>query len=177
MNLAIILVVAAVFALFVILRVAVSPRLQISRSRGLAGQIQPLDVEAFRNLTDPNEDEYLRRYLPSAELRSVRRMRLRAVASYIQVAARNAAVLIQVAQSALNSSDQETAAAAQELVADAILLRRNATFALFRIYVALAFPTAGFVAAPILEGYRQLNGSAMLLGRLQNPAVPVRISA
>jgi hypothetical protein len=177
MNLAIVLVVAAVFALLVILRVAVSPRLQISRSSGLSGQIQPLDVEAFRNLTDPNEDEYLRRHLPSAELRSVRRMRLRAVAAYIQVAARNAAVLIQVAQSALNSGDQDTAAAAEELVADAILLRRNATFALFRIYVALAFPTAGFAATPILEGYRQLNGSAMLLGRLQNPAVPVRISA
>jgi hypothetical protein len=177
MNLAIILVVAALFALLVILRVAVSPRLQISRSSGLAGQIQPLDVEAFRNLTDPNEDEYLRRHLPSAELRNVRRMRLRAVAAYIQVAARNAAVLIQVAQSALNSSDHNTAAAAQELVADAILLRRNTVFALFRIYVALAFPTAGFAATPILEGYRQLNGSAMLLGRLQNPAVPVRISA
>jgi hypothetical protein len=177
MNLAIILVVAAIFALFVILRVAVSPRLQISRSRGLAGQIHPLDVEAFRNLTDPNEDEYLRRHLPAAELRGIRRMRLHAMAAYIQVAARNAAVLIQVAQSALNSSDADTVAAAQELVDDAILLRRNAVYALFRIYVALAFPTAGFAATPILEGYRQLNGSAMLLGRLQNPGVPVRISA
>jgi hypothetical protein len=177
MNLAILLVLAAVFALVVILTFAVSPRLQISKATSLAGKIQPLDVEAFRNLADPAEDEYLRRRLPAAELRCVRRMRLRAMAAYIQVAARNAAVLIQIAQSALNSSDTHTATAARELVDDAILLRRNATFALFRIYVALAFPASGFAATPILDGYRQLNGSAMLLGRLQNPAIPVRISA
>jgi hypothetical protein len=177
MSLAIVLVIAAAFALIAILSVAVSPRLQISRASRLTGQIQPLDVEAFRNLADPAEDDYLRRRLPASELRRVRRMRLRAMAAYVQVAARNAAVLIRVAESALNSGDPHAAAAAHELVSDAILLRRNAAFALFKIYVALACPTAGFAAAPILDGYRQLNGSAMLLGRLQNPAAPVRISA
>jgi hypothetical protein len=29
----------------------------------------------------------------------------------------------------------------------------------------------------VLERYEQLNSSAMLLGRLQNPAAPVRIAA
>ena len=53
----------------------------------------------------------------------------------------------------------------------------NATIALLRIYVALAWPQSALVAAPILHGYEQLSGRAMLLGRLQNPAVPVRISA
>jgi hypothetical protein len=56
-------------------------------------------------------------------------------------------------------------------------MRRNATFALLKIYVALAWPNSGFAAKPIVLGYQQLSGSAMLLGRLQNPAVPVRISA
>jgi hypothetical protein len=98
------------------------------------------------------------------------------MAVYIQVAARNAAVLVHVGQSALNSNDSRTAAAARELVNEALQLRRNAAFALIRIYVALAWPNANFAAAPVLDGYRQLHGSAMLLGRLQNPATPVRIS-
>jgi len=48
---------------------------------------------------------------------------------------------------------------------------------LLRIYIAMAWPTSGLAAAPVLHSYEQLNGSAMLLGRLQNPAAPVRIAA
>jgi len=63
------------------------------------------------------------------------------------------------------------------LVDNAVLLRRNVTFALFRIYVALAWPNAGLAADPILHDYERLNGSAMLLGRLQNPASRPHTSA
>lgn len=177
MTLAIILVIAAVLALIVILGAAVSRSLQISAGAGLAGQIQPIDVEGFRNLVDPAEDEYLRRRLPAAEFRLVRRERLRAMAAYLRTAGRNAAVLIRIGQRALTASDPQTAEAARQLVDNALLLRRNAAFALFRIYVALAWPNSGLAAAPILHGYEQLNRSAMLLGRLQNPAVPVRLAS
>ena len=52
MTLAIVLVVFAVFALVLILRVTVSRALQVSGSDSLAPRIEPLDVEAFRNLVD-----------------------------------------------------------------------------------------------------------------------------
>ncbi len=177
MTLAIMLVIAAALALLFILGVTLSRSLQVSDGAGLATQIRPLDVEAFRNLIDPAEDDYLRRRLPAAEFRIVRRERLRAMAAYVQTAGRNAAILIRVGQSALAASDPATAEAAHRLVDDALLLRRNAAFALIRIYIALAWPNSGLAAEPILQGYEQLNGSAMLLGRLQNPAVPVRIAS
>jgi hypothetical protein len=177
MNIAILLIVVAALSLFVVFRFAVSRSLQISSQSSVARQIQPLDVEAFRNLADPAEDEYLRMRLTRPEYWRVRRVRLRALARYVQAAARNAVVLIELGQSAVHSTDSNTANAARELVDDALLLRRNATFALCRIYVAIALPSAGFAAAPILAGYQRLNGSAMLLGRLQNPATPVRIAA
>lgn len=177
MTLTIILVLAAVFALILILRVAVLPGTKLSQTEHRVGQIQPLDVKAFRNLADRSEAEYLRLRLTASEFRQVQRVRLRALAAYVHVASRNAAVLIHAGQRALTSSDPHTAAAARELVDSALLLRRNATVALLRIYVALAWPSAGFVVTPILEGYQQLSGSAMLLGRLQDPRSPVRISA
>lgn len=177
MTTAILLIVVAVLSLMVVFRFAVSRSLQISSQSSVAGQIQPLDVEAFRNLADPAEDEYLRMRLTRSEYWRVRRLRLRALARYVQAAARNAVVLIEIGQSAIQSTDSNTANAARELVDDALLLRRNATFALCRIYVAIAWPSAGFAAAPILARYQRLNGSAMLLGRLQNPATPVRIAA
>jgi hypothetical protein len=176
MTLAIILVIAAALALLLILRVALSRSLQVSENASIAGQIQPIDVAAFRNLVDPAEDAYLRRRLPAAEFRMVRRERLRAMAVYVRTASRNAAILVRAGQDALASSDTHTAEAARQLVDNALLLRRNATFALIRIYVALAWPDSGLAAAPVLQGYERLNGSATLLGRLQNPASPVRIA-
>jgi hypothetical protein len=177
MTLAIILVIAAALALIFILGVAVSRSLQISAGASLAQQIQPIDVEAFRNLVDPAEDDYLRRRLSAAEFRLVRRERLRAMAAYIQIAEKNAAVLVRMGQSALTVGDADTAEAARRVVDNALLLRRNAAFARLRIYVALAWPNSGLAAVSVLQGYERLNGSAMLLGRLQNPAAPVRISA
>jgi hypothetical protein len=177
MNLALVLVISAAFALFVILAITVSRGLQVSPQSGLADQLQPIDIDAFRNLVDPVENTYLRRRLSESEFRKVQRARLRAMAAYIEVAGRNAAVLIRIGQSALVASDPHTAEAAQRLLNDALLLRRYAAVALFKIYVMLAWPSSTLSASPILTGYERLSGSAMLLGRLQNPAVPVRISA
>ena len=177
MTLAMILVFAAALALVFILSVTVSRSLQISRGASLATQIQPIDVEAFRNLVDPAEDEYLRRRLSASEFRLVRRERLRAMAAYVQASARNAAILVRIGQAAVSAGDAPTAEAARQLVDNALLLRRNAAFALLKIYVALAWPNSGLTATSVLQRYEQLNGAAMLLGRLQNPAAPVRISA
>jgi hypothetical protein len=175
MILAIILVIAAAVGLIIVLGVAVSRNLQISRPSS-SEKIEAIDVEAFRNLVDPAENDYLRRRLSPAVFREVQRKRLRAAADYIRVAAHNAAVLVVIGQAALATSDPSTAQAARKLVEDGLLLRRNATLALMRIYVSLAWPSSGLAASPVLHGYERLNSSAMLLGRLQNPGVPVRIS-
>jgi hypothetical protein len=163
--------------LAIILRVAVTRSLQVKGSGGLAVAIHPIDVEAFRNLIDPTEDDYLRRRLPPAQFRMVRRERLRAMAVYVQVAGRNAAMLVRVGEAAVAGGDPRVATAAQQLVNDALLLRRNTTVALARIYLALAWPNSEFAAVRVVDRYERLSGAAMLLGRLQNPAVPVRLSA
>jgi hypothetical protein len=176
MNLAIVLVITAAIALGIILRLAITRSLQAKASVGLAATIRPIDVEAFRNLINPAEDDYLRRRLPPAQFRVVRRQRLYAMAAYVQVAAENAAVLVRLGQGAVASSDARISGAAQRVVNDALLLRRNTTIALVRIYLALAWPNSGFAAVRVVDRYEQLSGAAMLLGRLQNPAVPVRLS-
>ena len=176
MNLAIVIVIAAALALVIILRLAVTQSLQSKPRSDLAVSIRPIDIEAFRNLIDPAEDEYLRSRLPANQFRGVRRERLRAMAAYVHAAASNAAVLVRVGETALASGDQRIAGAAQQLVHDALLLRRNTTVALARIYLALAWPYSGFAAVRVVERYERVSGTAMLLGRLQNPAVPVRLS-
>lgn len=177
MTLAIILVIAAALALVIVFGATVFRGLQRSTAGTLSGQLQPIDVAAFRNLVDPAEDAFLRRRLPAAEFRTVQRQRLLATAVYVKTANRNAAILIRMGQKAEASSDAPTAEAARQLVNNAFSLRRNATIALFKIYVGWAWPDASSASTPVVQRYEQLNGSAMLLGRLQNPAAPLRIAA
>ena len=177
MTLAITLVIAAVLALVYILYVTHSGSLQVCENSTSETQLTPIDVEAFRNLVDPAEAEYLRRRLPAPEFRRVQRERLLATAAYVRVALRNAAILLRMAEGSLSSADADTAEAARQLVDQAFLLRCYATVAFVKIYVAWAWPTTFPGALPLLHGYERLSGSAMLLGRLQNPAAPVRISA
>ena len=177
MTLAIVIVIAAFLSLLLLLRIAVSRSLQVSASAKLSEQIQPIDIEAFLNLVNPTEDDYLRRRLPASHFRQVRRARLRATSAYVRTVARNAAVLVRIGESALSAGDPRINDAARVLVNDALILRRNATFVLIRIQVALAWPNSGLAAAPIIDGYGRLSNSAMLLGRLQNPATPVRLAS
>jgi hypothetical protein len=177
MTVAIVLLIVAVVALLIILGISVSGSLQASGGSNLAPKIEPLDVEAFRNLVSPTENEYLRHRLPPAEFRKVQRERLRAAATYVRVASRNAAMLVTIGQAALHAENTATVEAARQLVDNALRLRRNAAVTLLRIHVALVWPQSADAGAPVLQGYEQLNGRAMLLGRLQNPSVPVRIAA
>jgi hypothetical protein len=177
MNLAIFLIIAAAIALVTILSVAVRRSLQVRNSANLTAAIRPIDVEAFRNLINPAEDDYLRRRLPRAQFRVVRRERLRAMAAYVRVVGSNAAVLVRVGEAALATGDSQLAGAALQLVNDALLLRRNTMMALLRIYLALAWPNSEFAAVRLVDRYERLSGTAMLLGRLQNPRAAVRLSA
>jgi hypothetical protein len=92
------------------------------------------------------------------------------------VAGSNAIVLVGIGQAALLDGDPRISDAAHQLINDALLLRRNTTVARARIYLALAWPSSGFAAMRVVDRYERVSGSAMLLGRLQNPAVPVRLS-
>ena len=177
MTLAIILVVFAILSLVLIAALAVSRNLQLSRAANLVEQIRPLDVEAFRNLINTADDDFLRVNLTPRQFRVVRRARLLATAAYVVQAAGNAALLVRLGQAAMESNDVRTQQAARELINDGLLLRRNAAFVLLRIYAALAWPNSGLRAAGIVDRYEHLSGAAMLLGRLQNPAVPVRLAA
>jgi len=176
MTLAFVLIAVALVSLILIVRIGVVGKLQIANRAFSAEAIEPLDLEAFRRLVDPEEDAYLVLRLPSADLRRVRRARLRAMAAYVHVAGRNAAALVILAQQALASSDAQMHAAALQLLNQALLLRRNSALALMRIYLAFVWPHRMLPSDRVLYGYQQLSGAAMLLGRLRNPAAPVRIS-
>jgi hypothetical protein len=182
----ILLIVAAVATLAWAARLAISRAMRPASKADLEAQLEPIDIAAFRNLIDPAEDEYLRRHLSAGQFRVTQRARLKARAAYVRVARKNAVVLIRMGQTALAASEAGTnnaranndvREAALRLVNDAMLLRANATFAFVRTYADMAWPNRSTATAGILDRYQRVSDSAMLLGRLRNPGVAVRVTA
>jgi len=128
-------------------------------------QLQPIDVEAFRNLIDEDEseEEYLRATLHSREFRRIHLERVIAAVEYVRGAYRNAGILVQIAQAAKESPDPAVASAAGKLFEGAIQLRLYAFQVIPLLCVSALF--AGRSGAPrrLFERYDTLTRQAQVL--------------
>jgi hypothetical protein len=132
------------------------------------GQMRTVDLRAFQNLMDPEEEEYLRRNLCPNDFHRIQRERMRAAIEYIHCAAFNAAVLMRFAEVASRSGDPAAAQAAVKLIDNAIRLRSYAFRAIPKLYLAMAFPGRRVSPARVVESYEQMARQVVLLG-LQYP--------
>jgi|SRR5579863_5539984 len=137
-----------------------------------ARHLRSVDVEAFRNLIDPAEEDYLRRRLTPADFRKIQRERLRATAEYVSGAAHNAAILMSLADDARRSTDPATAGAAEKLIANAIQLRLYALQLVPRLYLEMVVPGARASSIGIAERYESITRQVVMLG-IQYPAAGV----
>ena len=162
-----VIVFGCVVALVSVLTVARGRARAVRQIEDVSSAVRPVDLAAFRNLMNPQEEEYLQALLPPRAFRRVQRMRMAAAADYVRGAASNAAVLIRLGEAARSSPDPEIAEAAGKLVNDALRLRMLALLALVRITTARLVPGVGLSRVAVGEQYEQLVGQFAVLGRLQ----------
>jgi len=170
MTITLILVLAGLVALGFLLLVAKTRAGNVFGLPDPAGRIQPVDIDAFRNLIDPSEEEYLRSHLAAAEFRKVHRQRLRAAVEYVACAAQNAGALIRLGEAASRSPEPEVAQAGAKLLDNAVRLRMFALQARAKLYVGILLPGMKISPAGLPESYERLTGMVLLLGRLQHPS-------
>ena len=135
----------------------------------LASQLQSVDVSAFRNLIDEREEEYLRCNLPPSEFRAIQRERKLIAIEYIWCAARNAAILIRLAEAAREASDPAIAEAAGKLLNNAVGLRLYAFRVVPRLYLSVLLPGSSLVPIRVADAYDTLTRQVVMLGCLQYP--------
>jgi hypothetical protein len=135
----------------------------------LVQKIEPVDLEAFRNLTESSEEEYLRTALPATEFRTIQRQRLRAAIDYLGGVSHNAAILLQLGQFSKQSTDPQVAEAGRRLTEDALRMRMYSMTAICKLAVRYAFPDAALEPGGVIDRYQQLTTEAMQLGRMQTP--------
>jgi len=130
-----------------------------------AAQLIPIDLEAFENLADPEEERFLKANLSPAEFREVQRSRIDAAKMYVAALSENARVLVAVGQSARNDSDPEIAAAAVEIVQQAIRLKAWCLLMLFRLNTSIFFPVRWAPSSGIAHRYLLVTSMAASLAR------------
>jgi hypothetical protein len=163
-----VLVVLALLALIVLIRIAKGRGPSSLAAVDAKIQILPVDVRAFRNLIDPAEEDYLRQNLPGAEFAALHRERLRAAILYIASASHNAAVLMRVGEAARRSPELLIAEAGEKLVDSALRLRLFAFQATARLYIGIVLPGMRISALSMAESYESMTRLGFLLNRLQS---------
>jgi hypothetical protein len=168
MTIAFVLIVTSLIALAFFSSVMVRGRgTAVNDISELEGKTQPVDLLAFRNLTSPVEEQYLREHLPRPVFRSVQRQRLLAAIAYLNCVSANAAVLLRLGEAARRNPNLQVADAGLRLVNHALRVRLYVLPARLRFYVAFLFPELSATPAAVSESYEKLTGTVQRLGYLQ----------
>ncbi len=137
-----------------------------------------VDIQAFRNLTDPAEEAFLRDQLPPNKFREIKRQRAWAALLYTWEVGKSAKALALVGQAARRSSDPLMVASAVQLTEDALQLRLDTIQASFHFLGDFLLPGLKPRALPLLaDRYQKSSDTLMRLGGLSKVWTPSSKSA
>lgn len=123
MNPLLITLAVAVPLLLVLALLVFRQSMQVSSLEDVEKQWQRVDMEAFLNLADPAEENYLRRNLSGSEFRSIQRLRVRAMWEYLGRLAHNSKLMMRAGQMVQHQSSGVRLQEATQLVAAASRMR------------------------------------------------------
>jgi len=160
------LVILSVLALLVLLALGKGYWFARKTHTASRSELQAIDVEAFRNLIDENEEAYLREHLSGANFRRVHRERMLAAIEYVKAAYGNAGILVKIAEAARESSDPEVATAAGKLFDNAVQLRWDAVQVIPRLYLKVLLPGMSQAPRNLFDHYDMVASQALVLGQV-----------
>jgi hypothetical protein len=158
------LVAVAFCALGIVVYIAIRNRTRQANLEETVQVFRCLDLEAFRNLVDSDEEAFLRNNLSPKKFRAIKRQRAWAAINYVREAGRAAAALAMVGQAAQRSSDPKIAASGAQVAENAFRLRLQTIRASLLLLTEIVLP--GLQSRPIPALLDQYERSAETLFRL-----------
>lgn len=128
--------------------------------------IQPVDLQAFRTLTERDDELFLRDKLPGTRFRRLKRERIRVTLGYVSRISRNAAVLMRLGQEARLSADPAVVAAAEQVLEMATRLRMQCLLATAKLSAEFAVPSLQLTPAVLVPAYQNLRENVVRLSAL-----------
>jgi hypothetical protein len=141
-----------------------------SRNKQARQNIRPIDMKAFRTLTDRSDEIFLRRRLPRTEFSRLKRKRIRVTALYVKRMANNAAVVMRMGEMARTSANPDVVQLAAQISETASQIRLQCIIAFAKLSVEFAVPSLQLNPATLEPSYQTLRENIARLARLQNAA-------
>jgi hypothetical protein len=138
-----------------------------NRRRQLVQAIRQVDLQAFRTLTEREDEHFLRERLPASRFRRIKRQRIRVTMGYVGRIAGNAAVVMRMGAEARLSPDPEVAQAAIHVTELATQIRMQCLLAFAKLSAEFAVPSLQLTPAALAPAYQALRENVMLLGSLE----------
>jgi hypothetical protein len=165
------LVAVAFLALGILAYVAIRSRTRRVDLEQAVEAFRSLDVEAFRNLVDSNEEAFLRNHLSPRKFREIKRQRAWAAFIYAREAGRAATALAKVGQAAQRSSDPKIAASGVQVAENAFRLRLQTMAACLRLLAEILLPDLQARSLPpLVDQYERAAETLFRLGRSSSGA-------
>jgi hypothetical protein len=160
------LVAVAVFALGILVYVALRTRTHRVDVEKAVQAFRSLDIEAFKNLVDSNEEAFLHDSLSPRKFREIKRQRTWAAFLYAWEAGRAATALAKVGQAAQRSCDPEIAASGVQLAENAFRLRLQTIRACLHLLDGILWPARPCRSIPpFVDQYERAAETLVRLGR------------
>jgi hypothetical protein len=170
MNLLFLLVTFSVLSSVLLYKAARGHNIRIVGAEDIERLTKPVDLVAFRNLTDPGEENFLRGHLPAKAFARVQRRRMLAAVEYVQRVAWNSAVLIRLGELASAATQPEMVQAGMQLKNAALGLRILSLQAEGTLYLRAAFPNLQLSPRDLVGHYENLREQVAAVCQLQQPA-------
>jgi hypothetical protein len=164
-----IFVTTALFALALLAYLATRNRTNQTGIDGAISMIRSIDIEAFRNLVDPAEEEFLRSVLSSKKFRELKRERAWAALAYVRCAGRAAVLFARAGQAAQRSSDPQIAESGMQIAHRALRLRLYSLQASLRLLGQAVLPSnTNRPLSSLIDEYERTAENLLRLGRLRD---------
>jgi hypothetical protein len=165
------LVAVSFFALAILAYVAIRSRTRRVDLEKSAQAFRSLDIAAFRNLVDADEESFLRNNLPPTKFREIKRQRAWAALLYAWEAGGAATALARIGQAAQQSSDPKIAASGAELAENAFRLRLQTVGAGLHLLTEILVPDLQRRSLPpVVDQYERAADTLFRLGRFSSGA-------
>ena len=167
MYLVLIISVIVLVLLWVVVR---GRRTQIHDVTSAQAALVPVDLDAFRNLIDRQQERFLREHLSAPEFRRLQRARNLAVIEYLWRVAHNAGVVLQLGMLARDREESPVRTEGIELMSAAAELRLNCLCALGRALVGVFLPKFSVSLVSLADSYDRVTLRFWEIGRCWKPA-------
>ena len=143
----------------------------------LAGKTRATDLDAFLNLVDQEEEDYLRTTLNPSDFALVHRSRVAAAMAYVVTVLHNAGIVLALGEAAQRHEDRQVIELGKDIAENAVRLRVASLAALYKLGISYLRPSISPSMLNVVHRYRAIEGGIRSLCHIQAPDDVNRILA